>query len=431
MAIRPACAVPPGYGGNSGVPRSAFPGRPDGDMGMNPWLRVFAPFAVGYFLSYLLRNVNAVIAPELTRELALSASDLGLLTSAYLFAFGAFQLPLGVLLDRYGPRRVEATLLLIAAAGCAVFALSGASLGLTVGRAMIGLGVSACLMASFKAFSLWFPLERQASLNAAVMAAGGLGALTATTPLGMALPLVGWRSIFAALAVLAVIVAGLILSTPEKRVEGSGGSLREQIGALGGILRSRAFWRYAPQTAAVVGGFMALQGLWAVPWLMQVEGCTREAAAFHLFLTSCAMLIGFLSIATFVVRLKAMGIEPEALLKGGMGLGMILLLCIVLQVGPGYVLWFGLGLVFSVGNLSYALLAAHFPRELSGRANTALNLGAFVGAFGLQWGIGALIDTLTAYGLATADAYRASFGLLLALQLASWLWFLRGGRATA
>ncbi|MBI4998654.1 MAG: MFS transporter [Rhodocyclales bacterium] len=395
---------------------------------MNPWLRIFTPFAVGYFLSYLLRNVNAVIAPELTRELALSAADLGLLTSAYLLAFGAFQLPLGVLLDRYGPRKVEAGLLLIAAFGATVFALSDSLAGLAGGRALIGLGVSACLMASFKAFSLWFPAERQASLNAAVMAAGGLGALTATTPLGWALPVFGWRGIFVAVAALVVLVAGLIFATPERPPGNHRETLGEQFAALGGILKSRVFWRFAPQTAAVVGGFMALQGLWAVPWLMQVGACTRDQAAFHLLLTSGAMLIGFLSIAAFVVRLKHMGVHPEAILKAGMGVGIGTLLLILLDIGPSHLLWFVLGLVFSVGNLAYALLAAHFPRELSGRVNTALNLGAFLGAFGIQWGIGALVDALGASGIPTVEAYRWAFGALVAVQAASYGWFLLGAR---
>lgn len=395
---------------------------------MNPWLRVFAPFAAGYYLSYLLRNVNAVIAPELTREMALSAADLGLLTSAYLLTFGAFQLPLGLLLDRYGPRKVEAGLLIIAALGALAFSWSGSLPGLAGGRALIGLGVSACLMASFKAFSLWFPAERLASLNAAVMAAGGLGALTATVPIGWALPVFGWRGIFVVAAALAVVVAGLIFSTPEKPASGSRETFAEQLAALGGIFRSRVFWRFAPQTAAVVGGFMALQGLWAVPWLMQVDGYSRDAAAFHLLLTSGAMLIGFLSIAAFVVRLKHMGIEPETILKAGMGLGLAVMLLILLGIGPSHLLWFALGLVFSVGNLSYALLAAHFPRELSGRVNTALNLGAFIGAFGIQWGIGALVDLLGANGMPTAEAYRWAFGLLVAAQAATYGWFLLGAR---
>jgi MFS family permease len=398
---------------------------------MNPWLRVFAPFAVGYYLSYLLRNVNAVIAPELTRELSVSAAQLGLLTSAYLLAFGAFQLPLGLLLDRYGPRRVEAGLLLVAALGSAVFALGTTLPELASARALIGLGVSACLMASFKAFSLWFPPERQASLNAAVMAAGGLGALTATTPIGWALPLLGWRGIFLVLAVLAVLVAGAILSTPARSVAGDGETLGEQLRALGGILKSRVFWRFAPQTATIVGGFMALQGLWAVPWLIEVNGQTRESAAFHLLLTSGAMLTGFLAIAFLVVPLRRRGIEPETILKAGMGAGVLVSLAIVADLGATHALWFGLGLVFSVGNLAYALLSTHFPPHLSGRVNTALNLGAFIGAFGLQWGFGALLDVLQANGLPPREAYRWTYGALVVMQALAYGWFMLGTARTA
>lgn len=147
------------------------------------WLRLFLPFAAGYFLSYLYRTANAVIGPVLARDLGLGDNALGLLTSTYFLAFGAAQLPLGMLLDRFGPRRVESALLVLAAAGAAVFAMSDSLAGLAVGRALIGLGVSACLMASFKAFSQWFPPERQASLTGWIMASGGLGALAASKPL--------------------------------------------------------------------------------------------------------------------------------------------------------------------------------------------------------------------------------------------------------
>lgn len=395
---------------------------------MNLWLRVFAPFAAGYYLSYLLRNANAIIAPELTTTLGVSAADLGLLTSAYLLAFGAFQLPLGVLLDRYGPRRVEATLLIIAALGCLAFSFGESLPELTLARGLIGLGVSACLMGSFKAFSLWFPAERQASLNAAVMAAGSLGALSATVPLGWALPMLGWRGIFVTLFVLAVLAAAGILSTPEKPAVGSPQRFGEQIVGVVEIMMSHAFWRYAPQAAVAIGGFMALQGLWAVPWLMRVDGYSREAAAFHLLLSSGGMLAGFLAIATLIVPLRRRGIEPYSILAVGMGCGVAIMVLIVLGGGPSHLLWFGLGLVFSVGNLAYALLAEHFPRELSGRVNTALNLASFVGAFGLQWGVGVAADLLGARGMATADAYRWAFGLLTAAQAAAWLWFLAGGR---
>jgi predicted MFS family arabinose efflux permease len=395
---------------------------------VNLWLRIFLPFAAGYYFSYFLRNVNAVIAPELTRELGVSAADLGLLTSAYLLAFGAVQLPLGLALDRWGARRVESTLLLIAAAGCALFAMGTSLTQLAVARALIGLGVSACLMASFKAFGQWFGLERQASLNAAIMAAGGLGALTASTPLSWAIPAFGWRAVFIALAIAGVAVAAGIFSTPEKASGGTAVPLRQQVAGLVGVLTSRAFWRYAPQSTLIIGGFMALQGLWAVPWLMNFSGLTRELAAHHLLLMAGGMLTGFLGIAFGVNRVAKLGLGPERLLMGGMGLGLLATLLIVLGVGPSEPLWLALGLVFSVGNLAYALLQANYGPELAGRVNTALNLMVFIGAFGIQWGFGAAVDALRAAGQAPREAFQITFGGLLALQLASWLWYLADRR---
>ncbi|MBK9521178.1 MAG: MFS transporter [Rhodocyclaceae bacterium] len=394
-------------------------------MTTNPWWRIFLPFAAGYFLSYLLRNVNAVIAPELTQSLGISASALGLLTSAYLLAFGLFQLPLGLLLDRYGPRRVESGLLLVAAAGCALFA-HGQSLGdLVVARALIGLGVSACLMASFKVFSLTFPAERQASLNAAVMAAGGAGALTATTPLTLALPLLGWRGIFIALAVFCLLAALAIFTTPEKSKVSTDEPLAAQLRGLVGILQSATFWRYAPQTTMVVGGFMAMQGLWAVPWLMQVNGLSRTAAAEHLLLAGVAMLSGFLLVALLVQPLKRLGVMPSHLFLAGMISGVIINAGLILQFLSPQIGWALIGLVFSVGNLAYVLLQEHFPPDLSGRVNTALNLCAFAGAFGVQWGFGAVIDLLMGMNLDRSTAYRASFGVLVVLQVFSVYWYAR------
>ena len=390
------------------------------------WLRVFMPFAAGYFLSYLFRNVNAVIAPELTHEFGVSAADLGLLTSAYLVAFGAFQLPLGILLDRFGPRRVESLLLLVTAIGAALFALGKNLPQLVLARALIGLGVSACLMASFKAFSQWFPIERRAALNSAIMAAGGLGALTASVPYGWALPLIGWRGAFFALSGLSVLAGLLIFTIPDKPAEAVRESLAEQLRGLARVISSRIFWRFAPQTGLIVGGFMAIQGLWAVPWLMNFSGYTREVAAAHLFLTSIGMLTGFISVAAFITRLARRGISPERIMIAGIAGGLLTSLLIVMGVMSTKLLWLVMGIVFSVGNLSYALLARHFPAQLIGRANTALNLLTFAGAFAVQWGFGALVDVFTASGLSAHDAFQRSFALLLLLQVASFAWFLAG-----
>jgi len=358
---------------------------------MNLWLRVFLPFAVGYYLSYFLRNANAIIAPVLSNELALSPADLGLLTSTYLLVFGAFQIPLGILLDRYGPRKVEAGLLMIAAAGAALFAFGRDLAELALARGLIGLGVSACLMASFKGFLQWFPLEKQASLTGAIMAAGGLGALTASVPLELALPILGWRGAFIVLAVAALAAAAFIFfSLPAQNASAHADSLKEQLSSVAEIFRDRRFWRFAPQMALFPGAFMALQGLWAVPWLMNVSGASRAVAAEHLLAMGLAMLACNLGVATLATRLFV-----------------------------------------STGTLAYALLAAMFPPALSGRVTTALNLLAFVGAFGLQWGIGLVVGGLLALGLEAATAYRTSFGVMFLMQASAYAWFVLEGRRKA
>lgn len=394
------------------------------------WLRLFLPFAAGYFLSYLFRTANAVIGPVLAHELNLGDNALGLLTSTYFLAFGAAQLPLGMLLDRFGPRRVEAALLLLAAGGAATFGLSATLGGLATGRALIGLGVAACLMASFKAFSQWFPPERQASLTGWIMASGGLGALAAAKPLELALGFTGWREISLALACMTLLVAATIwLVVPDKASEAKGGGIAEQLAGVKSIFVSPHFWRYAPMGFWMTGGFMAVQGLWASRWMTVMEGMERSDIASRLTWISGAMLAGFLFMGFFATGLVRRGVKLEKVYLFAMmvALGCFGLICWKPQLG-GEWLWPVLGICFSLSNIAYSLVAQAFPPSLSGRANTALNLLVFVGAFGLQWGIGALVDSLQAGGWSIDDAYRAAFFALSGGQLLALGWLLRPTR---
>lgn len=393
------------------------------DLGGHAWRRIFLPFALGYYLSYLLRTVNAVIAPDLARELELSAADLGLLTSAYLAAFALVQLPLGMALDRFGPRRVEAALLLLCALGCAAFA-SGHSLGrLLLARGLIGLGVAACLMAAFKAFGVWFGSERQASLNSSIMVAGGLGALTASAPLTALLPLMGWRGIFWGLALLSLAAALFIARMPDKPVSGATESLAEQMRGVAMVLKSRVFWRYVPQTSLMIGGFIAVQGLWAVPWLMGVNGATQAGAALHLLLLNLGLMAGYMVIAATVTRLARLGLTPPRLIGLGNTLALLMSLLLIFEAGPTLLLWPLFGLVYSAANLSYAAHAQGFAKQLAGRANTCLNLGVFIGSFSLQWGFGVVVDGGVAGGMTRAESLQQAWLGMVALQAASLLWF--------
>jgi predicted MFS family arabinose efflux permease len=389
------------------------------------WLKLFLPFAGAYFLSYLYRTANAVIGPVLTTELSLGAGGLGLLTSAYFLSFAAAQLPLGMLLDRFGARRVESGLLLIAAVGAAAFALGQGIADLAIGRALIGLGVSACLMAAFKAFSQWFPAERQASLTGWIMTSGGLGALAATAPLEAAMQLAGWREIFFALAGLTLAVAfWLFFSVPERRDCDQPEPLAGQFSGVREVFGSAHFWRFAPVGLMVTGGFMAVQSLWSISWLMQVNGYTRARAAEHMAGMSIAMLLAYMLIGLLATGLARRGIRPGMLLGAGLGLSLLTLALIVTEASPHtHLLWVAYGTFSSFGTLAYSQAAAGFPLALSGRVNTALNLMVFVGAFFVQWSIGLLIDLLQTQGQSVAMAHRQALLALLATQVAAYAWF--------
>ena len=339
------------------------------------------------------------------------------------------QVPTGMLLDRFGPRRVESGLLLLASGGAAIFAMSDTLGGLAIGRGLIGLGVSACLMASFKAFALWFPPERQASLTGWIMASGGLGAQAAAKPLEIALGFTGWREIAFGLSAATLLVASIIwFSVPDKASEAKGVSFKEQLAGVKTVFSSRRFWRYAPMGFWTTCGFMAVQGLWASRWMTVLERLDRAAIATRLTWISAAMLIGFLFMGFFATSLVRRGIKLEKIYLGAM---LLALSCFGLIAScpdlAGNLLWPILGACFSLSNISYSLVAQSFPLPLSGRANTSLNLLVFVGAFGLQWGIGALVDGLQASGWASDAAFRAAFLALLTGQITALAWLLRPG----
>ncbi|MFO1413580.1 MAG: MFS transporter [Burkholderiales bacterium] len=394
------------------------------------FLPIYFAFAAAYLLSYLFRNVNAVISPELARDLVLNPSSLGLLTSAYFLAFAAMQIPVGILLDRYGPRRVEPVLLLIAAAGASLFALADSLTGLAVARAVIGGGVSACLMAPLKAINAWFPRERQASYAGWMMVAGGVGALSATVPLELALRVTHWRMVFVGLAAVTFVVALVVAwRVPDIDKPAAAGGLGAQLAGVRTVFLHPRFWWLAPVGAFVMGSFMAVQGLWAVPWMMEVGGQTRAGAANHLLVMNVVILAGYVGIGFFGTRLAQRGIHARHLFAAGFALNAVMLACIVSGLPGSYLWWSGYGLGAAVNVLGFTVLNEGFSRDLAARANTTLNLLMFGGSFLTQWGIGVAVDAArTLAGLDTPAAFRAAFTLVLAGDVLTYLWFVRGWR---
>jgi predicted MFS family arabinose efflux permease len=394
-------------------------------------LTVLAPFALGYFLSYLFRSVNAVVGPNLVAEIGLTAAELGLVTSAYLIAFALFQLPLGLLLDRFGPRRVQTGFLGCAALGSLLFATGESLMPLTLARALIGLGFAGGLMSGFKAIVLWVPEPRRALANACVMSFGALGILVATVPVELAVQAFGWRAVFVALAAITAAVAGLILlAVPERGGAPTVESLGRQIGSLLRILRDRTFWQLAPLLATTAGSHIAIQTLWAGPWFRDVAGLDRLGVANYLMLIAIAFLIGILmtgAVADWFVR---RGVDLLTVMLGFIVVFLVSELLIVLQwTALNPLMWLLFGMLGQVAILAYPWLSSHYGAALSGRATTAMNLVIFLTAFGVQYAIGGIIDLFptTAGGGYHPMAYQVGFGLALAAQLLALAWYLRGG----
>ncbi|MSQ88224.1 MAG: MFS transporter [Betaproteobacteria bacterium] len=387
---------------------------------------VFIPFASGFFLSVLLRYVNAVIARDLAADFALSPSDLGLLTSAYFLAFAAFQIPLGVLLDRFGPRRVLATLLVFAAVGGLVFGLAQGVATLALGRALLGLGASGCLMGSMKAFTLWFPLSRLATLNGWILAIGALGAMAATAPVEAFAGAAGWRAVFYLLAACCAAVAALIFCVvPEGPLPGAGTTWSRQFSEIGAILSSVFFWRVALPLIVVHGAYQALQGLWLAPWLADIGGQSRSEVALTLLAGSLAYGVGAVIFGTLADRMAA----QLTVFKVGMGVAVCAIFAIAAGVGGrgegalAIVMLYGFGACAAV--LPYAILSQHFPRELTGRVITASNIFMFLASFACQWGVGVLLRRWPEVeGRYPAEGYAFAFGIVGVLQLAVLLWLL-------
>lgn len=404
-------------------------------------IAVFLAFAAAYFFSALLRAVTATLSPVLTDTFSLHARDLGLLAGGYFLGFAAVQLPLGSWLDRHGPRAVSLGLLCFAVAGCAAFALADGFVALMLARVLMGVGVAAGLMAPLTGYRRWFDAGMQLRTNAWMLMTGSLGMLASTLPVQWLLPVLGWRGLFwgvAGLIVLAMVGIAILVphwhSKTSKSIAATAGpsSAGGQKRSYSEVWRNAYFRRAMPLGAVGFGGMVAIQSLWAGPWLTRVAGHSPLLAATGLFWMNAGMLLTFWTWGLVMPRLTARGVSVDRLVARIQPFSFVALAVLVIA-GP------------ALGGASFALLALYcmlstpsaqvqaviamrFPAELAGRALSAYNLVIFVGIFAVQWGIGLGADALEALGWPPADALRgamAGFGLL---ALASWVQFVRSGR---
>ncbi|NQV58328.1 MAG: MFS transporter, partial [Alphaproteobacteria bacterium] len=368
-------------------------------------------------------------------DIGLGPADLGLMSAAYFLSFAAFQIPLGLLLDRYGPRRVQGSLYCVAALGALLFSLGDSVTTLVLARAMVGFGVSGGLMAALKAIVMWFPLNRVASINGWYMAFGGLGALAATAPVDLAMQIMDWRQMFMLLAAITLVIAALILLVvPERPGSAATGSLVSQIKEIGQIYRDPFFWRIVPLMFTCSGSYLAIQGLWAGPWLSEVDGFSQGDTAFHLTLMAVGMIVGVLSSGLFAASLQRLGFDMVGVCGFAAAFSILGMLLLVSDVLPSsYLLWTYIGLVVALTILVFAALSHHFPISQAARASTAANVLVFAMAFAYQWGIGWVVEQwpMAADGSYPKIAYLWAFLAVTATQIVAFVWFIWPTRGRA
>jgi MFS family permease len=406
----------------------------DTDKGMARALvvQVFLAFALAYFMSALIRAITATLSPTLSLEFSLTSGDLGLLAGGYFLGFALTQLPLGRWLDAYGPKRVILCFLAVAVAGCLAFAAAPNFIGLLAARILCGIGVSACLMAPLTAYRLWFKPELQLRASSWMLMTGSLGMVASTLPVQWLLPQIGWRLIFVLLALMVgaamLVLAWRLPKAPAKLAMPS----------VGIIASYRVIWQHPYVKRHFwlgffsYGGLMAMQTLWAGPWLVQVSGQTPAQAATGLFWLNVCMLVTFWSWGVLNPYFTKRGWDADRLLSAGMPCALIMI-AVICWMGSRttWVAW----ALFCIGSsfMSVALPAVGmaFPKELAGRALSFYNLVIFAGVFVVQWGMGLLIDAFRGLGLSTENAFQAALGVFLICCLGGYLRFVLDNQSKA
>jgi len=394
-------------------------------------LRVFLCFAFAYFMSYAFRTINVVIAPDLVKDLGLNNADLGLLSSAYFIGFGATQIPLGLALDRFGPRITEAWVMILAVIGALIFAIAEDFTTLVMARVLIGMGVSACLMAAFSGFRAWYAPSQQGQLASAMLVCGTSGALASTWPVHLVTPYIGWRGVFlvmAALSFLAILILyfGLPVkkSAPtDKPIQSTSATLSWQ--SYRPILTNSFFWRILPLGTFCYGGFIAVQTLWFGPWLIEVMDYPATTAAQIVFGFNVVLLLAYLFNTWVLPKLARRGIDTMRYMTWMVGMSMIMQAgAYFWQTSLVWVWWYLFAITCASFVLAQSIIVLYFPKNYSGRVSTTYNLTLFIGAFIVQWGIGHMLDLGIALGWNKTSAYDLALAVFLAIQILGFIWFL-------
>jgi MFS family permease len=378
-----------------------------------------------YMISQFLRNSIGVIAPDLARELDLSAVEIGLLSSSFFFAFAAVQLPLGIAIDRFGPKACLLVCAAIAVLGAVVFATATSPTGLIVARVLLGVGACSSFMAPLAIYARRFPPERFATLTGLQLGLGSIGTLFATAPLAFAAATIGWRGTFLAVAVITLVTAAFVWLVVTDRSETASGpahqeSLRDSVAGIIEVFRTPSVGRLFILHLTGYASFTLVVGLWGGPYLAHVYGYGLQARGDLLFVAAMAQILGSLIWGPMD---RVFGSHKVPVMLGaGLSGAALMVLAVAGTLAPTMLfVWFAaFGFVCAYSPVMVAHGKSLFPPHLVGRGMTVLNVGTIGGVFLAQTLSGVVIELFPAQGGAyPLAAYQAVFGIQAAFMLLS------------
>ena len=379
-----------------------------------------------YLVSQFLRNSVGVIAPDLAREIGLNAAEIGLLSSAFFFSFAAAQIPLGIALDRYGPKRCMLLCAVVAFLGALAFAVATTPAGLVTARVLLGLGSSCYLMAPLALYAKRFPPERFTLLAGIQIGIGTVGTLFVTAPLAWASAAIGWRATFLVVAgfvvACAILVALVVREDAADRTDiGKHETLRESLRGVLEVTRMPSFWPVFLMNVVAYSSYVLIVGLWGGPFLSDVYGYGLTARGDLLMLPAISHIVG---VVVWGHVERYFGTYKPLVLAGALATAAALGLLAALGKPEPRTLAIWLT-VFGCLPAFIPVLIAHgrsfLPPHLIGRGMTLFNIGTMGGTFVVQLVSGALIELFPAQaGVYPLDAYRLVFAAqALAIMVAS------------
>ena len=386
--------------------------------------RIFLLFGLGFFLTSIYRTMDAILAIPIGLDLGIKNSSLASITSLYFLGFALMQIPVGILIDHFGPGKVQALLFITGAMGIIIYGIADGPILLSIGRLISGIGMAGGLMAGFASTRLWFESKNVPLLNNLIGSIGALGALASAKPLQLLTEIIHWRTICFGIGLATILLAIAIAIFVPKPKKHSDETFKQVVKGIKDIAIDPFFWRVAPLGTMVLGFLTLMQSFWLLPFLENINGVAPKIGSYYLVVIAISTVIGPTLIGFILHYSEKIHLSIEKVLGIAMFIAILIQCLIGLNLFPkSLTLWFFASLFMITAMSFYSLVQKHFPKKYAGRVVTFYNTISFLSVFIRQYLFGLFVEFFPG---TPKEKYLTSFWIFLALQILAFIWYCVG-----